>query len=169
MYARIKTSGSRSYLQLVEGYRNAEGKARQRVIATLGRVDQLRGGQLDALISGLQRIADDDELCTQPEDPQFLVALGYRHVYLLHELWTSLGLDVAIRRALRSSRRQFDATTLVRAMVFNRLCEPASKLGVLRWLETVSLPEAPETVTHDQHLSTMDALMDRVDAVELAE
>ena len=53
MYARIKTSGPRSYLQLVEGHRNAEGKARQRVVATLGRVDQLRDGKLDALIAGL--------------------------------------------------------------------------------------------------------------------
>lgn len=25
-------------------------------------------------------------------------------------------------------------------MVFNRLCGPQSKLGVLRWLETVALP-----------------------------
>lgn len=168
MYARIKTSGSRSYLQLVEGHRNADGKARQRVVATLGRVDQLRDGKLDALIAGLQRIVGNGEQRAHTEDPQFVTALGYGHVYLLHELWNLLGLDSAIRRALRSSRRQFDATALVRAMVFNRLCEPTSKLGVLRWLETVSLPDAPEEVTHDQLLRTMDALMDRVDAVEAA-
>jgi hypothetical protein len=28
----------------------------------------------------------------------------------------------------------------LRAMVFNRLCNPSSKLGVLRWLDTVALP-----------------------------
>jgi len=27
---------------------------------------------------------------------------------------------------------------LVRVMVFNRLCDPESKLGVLRWLETAA-------------------------------
>jgi hypothetical protein len=30
-------------------------------------------------------------------------------------------------------------------MVFNRLCDPGSKLGVLRWLETVALPQKFDT------------------------
>lgn len=168
MYVRIKKSGSRSYLQLVEGYRNAEGKPRQRVIATLGRAEQLQGGQLDALISGLQRLTGRAESNARDEEPEFHAALGFGHVYLLHELWHSLGLDEAVRRTLRSSRRQFDAATLVRTMVFNRLCDPGSKLGVLRWLETVSLPDAPQGVTHDRLLRTMDALMENADAVERA-
>jgi hypothetical protein len=32
-------------------------------------------------------------------------------------------------------RRQFDAEHLLRVTVFNRLCDPESKLGILRWLE----------------------------------
>jgi len=166
VYARIKKSGSRSYLQLVEGHRDAEGKVRQRVVATLGRVDQLQDGKLDALIAGLQRAAGHTP--GQEAEPQFLAALGFGHVYALHELWSSLGLDEALARALRSSRRQFDAAALVRAMVFNRLSEPSSKLGVLRWLQTVSLPEAPQAATHDQLLRAMDALMDRLEVVEAA-
>ena len=52
-------------------------------------------------------------------------------------------------------------------MVFNRLCDPHSKLGVLGWLETVSLPEVDTKVlTHQQLLRSMDALMDHQDAVE---
>ena len=167
MYARIKQSGPRQYLQLVEG-RRENGKVRQRVVATLGRVDQLQQGALDALIAGLQRVAGQAAESAQPQEPQFHAAQAFGHVYLLHELWQSLGLEAALSRTLRSSRRQFDAAQLVRAMVFNRLCEPASKLGVLRWLETVSLPEAPEKVTHDQLLRAMDALMDHIDAVERA-
>jgi hypothetical protein len=164
MYARIKQSGPRQYLQLVEG-RREDGKVRQRVIATLGRLDQLQDGTLDALIAGLQRAAGHEAPSGQP---QFHAALAHGHVYLLHELWRSLGLDGALKRALRSSRRSFDAAMLVRAMVFNRLCEPTSKLGVLRWLETVAMPDAPDAVTHDQLLRSMDALMDHIDAVEKA-
>ena len=167
MYARIKQSGPRKYLQLVEG-RREDGKVRQRVVATLGRVDQLQQGALDALIAGLQRVAGQAAGSTEPQEPQFQFAQAFGHVYLLQELWQSLGLEAALARALRSSPRQFDATQVVRAMVFNRLCEPTSKLGVLRWLETVSLPEAPEKVTHDQLLRAMDALMDHIDAVEQA-
>ncbi len=46
-------------------------------------------------------------------------------------------------------------------MVFNRLCDPTSKPGCLRWLETVAMPAMPETVTHQHLLRAMDALMDR--------
>lgn len=46
-------------------------------------------------------------------------------------------------------------------MVFNRLCDPESKLGVLRWLETVAMPGVEaEMITHQHSLCSMDALMD---------
>ena len=52
-------------------------------------------------------------------------------------------------------------------MVLNRLCDPDSKLGVLRWLETVALPEVDvTTITHQQLLRSMDALMDHQGAVD---
>ena len=55
-----------------------------------------------------------------------------------------------------------------RAMVFNRLCDPTSKLGCLRWLDTVAIPAMPEDVTHQHLLRAMDALMDHGQAVEAA-
>ncbi len=55
MYAKITSSGGRRYLQLVEGYRTEDGKVRQRTIGTIGRVEDLQGGALDALINGLNR------------------------------------------------------------------------------------------------------------------
>jgi hypothetical protein len=59
-----------------------------------------------------------------------------------------------------------DVEALVRAMVFNRLCEPDSKLGCLRWLETVAMPAMPDAVTHQHLLRAMDALIDHADRVE---
>jgi hypothetical protein len=84
----------------------------------------------------------------------------------LHELWKDLGFDRALGRALRSGTRRLDAEALVRAMVFNRLCAPDSKLGCLRWLETVAMPTMPEGVTHQHLLRAMDARMDRADRLE---
>jgi hypothetical protein len=44
---------------------------------------------------------------------------------------------------------------------------PESKLGVLRWLQTVSMPGVDaDKLTHQQLLRSMDALMDHQDAVE---
>ena len=42
---------------------------------------------------------------------------------------TPFASDRVLKRTMRSSRREFDAEALIRAMVFNRLCDPASKLG----------------------------------------
>ena len=70
-----------------------------------------------------------------------------------------------LKTTLRSSRRQFDAEALIRTMVFNRLSDPCSKLGLLDWLERVEMPGVTK-VTHQQLLRGMDALMDRVDEVK---
>jgi len=164
MYTRITRSGGRSYLQLVESFRTDTGAVRQRIVANLGRLDKLEAKDLDPLINGLNRALGRTENPAQAVEYESARAFG--DVYALHELWQSLGFGQAIRRALRSSRRGFDAEALVRAMVFNRLCAPDSKLGCLEWLETVSIPGMPESVTHDQLLRTMDALMDRADVVE---
>lgn len=163
MYTRITRSGERSYLQIVEGFRTESG-VRQRVVANLGRLDDLDGKKLDPLIHGLQRALG--RVPASAPVPEYDTALAFGDVYALNELWSSLGLGQAVARALRSSRREFDAEALVRAMVFNRLCAPDSKLGCLDWLQTVSIPCMPAAVTHDQLLRTMDALMDRAEAVE---
>ncbi|PKY10733.1 hypothetical protein B1757_09190 [Acidithiobacillus marinus] len=39
---------------------------------------------------------------------------------------------------LRKTRHTTDVEALIRVMVLNRLCNPESKLGGLRWVETVS-------------------------------
>ncbi|TDL74108.1 IS1634 family transposase [Palleronia sediminis] len=166
MYTRITKTGGRQYLQLVESFRNESGKVRTRVVANLGRLDQITPERVDPLINGLNRAVGRVEN-TFSEVVQE-AGLSFGDVFALHELWRDLGIDTALKRALRSSRRGFDAEALIRAMVFNRLCDPASKLGCLRWLETVAMPAMPKTVTHQHLLRAMDALMDHTDAVESA-
>ena len=164
MYAKITSSGGRRYLQLVEGFRTEDGKVRQRTIATIGRIDELQDGSLDALINGLNRAVGRADVQTGAVEADS--ALSYGDVFALHEIWKDLGFDRALQRSLRSGKRKIDVEALVRAMVFNRLCTPDSKLGVLRWLETVAMPAMPARVEHYHLLRAMDALMDNVDRVE---
>ena len=57
MFVRVKPSGPRSYLQVVENKRDGR-KTRQRVIATLGRLDRLEAqGDLDSLAKSLARFS----------------------------------------------------------------------------------------------------------------
>ena len=54
MFVKVTKSGPRSYVQLVESYRDEAGKPRQRTIATVGRLDETAGA-VDSLLSGLLR------------------------------------------------------------------------------------------------------------------
>jgi transposase len=164
MFLRVNKSGERRYLQVVESYRNEAGQPRHRVVANLGRIDGMEEGYLDALIRGLCRVAGRDEPAAL--EITHAPAKAFGDVFALHALWNDLGFGRALGRALRSGKRKLDVEALVRAMVFNRMCDPTSKLGCLRWLDTVAMPEMPAKVEHHHLLRAMDALMDNVDRVE---
>jgi len=76
------------------------------------------------------------------------------NVWALTELWKELGF-LELRRVFGRTDHTTDVEALIRIMVLNRLCDPDSKLGVLRWLETVALPDIDVPgVTHQQLLCT---------------
>lgn len=169
MFVKITTSGPRKYVKLVEAFRDEEGVARQRVVATLGRLEQIRHGKGDALLNGLLRAAGKPTLDEGTGAVAFAPAVAVGDTWLLHALWHELGLAGAFRRVLRRHRRQFDAEHLLRVMVFNRLCDPESKLGILRWLEGTRVPQVDSSkVTHQHLLRTMDTLNECTAALELA-
>jgi len=166
MFIKITTSGPRQYVKLVEAFRDAAGASRQRVIATLGRLESVQAGEADALLNGLLRATGRPTLEDGSGEVSFAPALSVGDTWLLSALWNELGFADAFRRVLRR-HRQFDAERLLRVMVFNRLCDPESKLGILRWLEGSRVPEVPaESVTHQHLLRTMDTLSDCAEEME---
>ena len=165
MFIKPTRSGGHTYLQLVESYRNEEGKTRQRTIATLGRLDE-SGGSVDALLGGILRAKGLPAATGASPQVAFESALALGDVWALDQLWKELGFD-RLGAVFRKARYTSAVEHAVRAMVFNRLCEPDSKLGVLRWLETVSLPGVDTaSLTHQHLLRSMDALMNHQDAVD---
>jgi transposase len=96
----------------------------------------------------------------------FEAARDFGDVWALTELWTSLGFD-RLRQVFRRTRHAIDVEALIRVMVLNRLCDPDSKLGVLRWLQTVTLPGVTlESIDHQHLLRAMDALVQHKEAVD---
>jgi hypothetical protein len=135
MHVKVTISGSRQYVQLVESYRDDSGRVKKRTVATLGRLDQL-GGDLDSVIRGLMKITGQDPASLDSSETTFESAKAYGDLWVLTQLWNTLGF-CEIRKVFRAARFTTDVEACVRAMAFNRLCDPDSKLGVLRWLETV--------------------------------
>ena len=166
MFIKLTRAGGHSYAQLVESFRNEEGKPRQRTVATIGRLDET-GGAVDALLNGLLRATGRQTVgADAPAQVQFESALALGDVWALDQLWRELGFD-ALAGVFRKARYTTPIEHALRVMVFNRLCDPESKLGVLRWLETVSLPEVDTVaMTHQHLLRSMDALMTHQDAVD---
>lgn len=171
MFVKVTTSGPRRYVQLVESYRDDAGRVKKRTVATLGRLDQLTG-ELDSVIDGLLKVVGRGPAVVQPAatsagaDVSFESARALGNVWTLTEIWKELGFS-DLRRVFRRTRHTIDVEALIRIMVLNRLCDPDSKLGVLRWLQTVALPDIDvKTLTHQHLLRSMDALMDQQEAVD---
>lgn len=169
MYVKVTTSGPRRYVQLIESFRDDDGRVKKRTVATLGRADQL-SGELDSVIDGLLKVAGREPAKLAPpisaSSLTFESARALGNVWTLTEIWKELGFS-DLRRVFRRTRHTIDVEALIRIMVLNRLCDPDSKLGVLRWLQTVALPDIEvKAVTHQQLLRSMDALMDNQDAVD---
>ena len=165
MFIKVTTSGGHRYVRLVESFRNADGQPRQRTVATLGRIDEC-GGPLDALLAGLLRAKGRPAADGDAPQLRFESALALGDVWALDALWHELGFD-GLAAVFRRARFTNPVEHAIRVMVFNRLCDPDSKLGVLRWLTSVAMPGIDgDKLTHQQLLRSMDALMDHQAAVD---
>lgn len=167
MFIKVTKSGPRRYVQLVEAYRDDTGRPKQRTVATLGRLDQL-GDSIKSMHEGLSRILGmDSSPGLGNGNPQFDSSRALGDVWVLTQVWKQLGLD-RLRQVLKQrTRHRIDLEALLRLMVINRLCDADSKLGALRWIKTVSLPDMSlESVNHQQLLRTMDALLEHKDVID---
>ena len=165
MFIKLTRASGHTYAQLVESFRDEHGRPRQRTLATIGRVDEA-GGQVDSLLKSLQRAKGQPASELSPPQVRFECARALGDVWALDQLWHELGFD-RLAAVFRRARYTTPVEHAVRVMVFNRLCDADSKLGVLRWLETVAVPGVQTSdITHQQLLRSMDALMDHQGEVD---
>ena len=161
MFIKVTRSGPRRYVQLVESFRE-DGRVKQRTLASLGRLERI-APEVESIVGGLRRLVSGEEKveAIDPALVEFAPSRTLGDVWTLDALWKGFGLarlDDVFRR--QGSRRRTAVEAMLRVMVFNRLCDPASKLGILRWLETTSVPGIDAKAVRHQHLlRAMDALI----------
>src|SRR5512142_1993172 len=135
MFFRTKTSGSRPYLQIVEN-RWVDGRPRQRVIATLGRLDHLQqSGQLDALLISGARLAQSVLLISAHAKGQ-LPTITTRRIgpaLIFERLWQQTGCQRAIEQLLDGRRFEFDVERAGFLTVLHRLFDPGSDRAADKW------------------------------------
>ena len=135
MFFRVKTSGERQYLQLVE---NAwqQGRTRQRVLATLGRLDQLQqSGQLDALLASGARLAQRSLLLTAHREGQLpiLTTCIIGPALIFERLWQVTGCRDVLSELLADRRFAFAVERAIFLTVLHRLFASGSDRAADRW------------------------------------
>lgn len=146
MFFRAKKSGSKNqphqYLQIVESFRNGK-TVRQRVIATLGRLDHLKtAGQIDSLVNSLVRFSETLRVIAAVKDPKITTCRtkSWGPPLVFGRLWERQGLPEVISFLAVGRRFRFDLQRAVFALSLQRLCEPGSDLQGSHWLKTVESP-----------------------------
>lgn len=146
MFARVKQSGRYEYLQIVHNER-VEGRVRQRVIATPGRLDVLKQtGQLDGLLESLARFSDHaavlNGLRRKEIEPVRSVRIGGPLVF--QRLWDELGLPDILRRLLARRRFEFSVERVVFISVLHRLFAPGSDRAAEGWCRRYAVGDIDE-------------------------
>jgi transposase len=160
MYPRVKRvrrgDQVHEYVQLVEGHR-VDGKVRQRVVATLGRLDELKAsGQLDRWAGAFARL-DPPPVGTRREVGALLLVSHYLRRLGLTEL-----VDAA---APMRGKSLLTHGEVISALVANRLSCPAPLYDVTGWASGAAVAEllrVPAGLLNDDRLGRALEVFDTV-------
>jgi len=135
MFVRAKKSGAYRYLQLVHNER-IDGKVRQRVLATLGRLDVLqKSGQIDALLASCGRFAQHTAILDAHRQGKMEAAATIKigPSLVFERLWNELGFPEILRDLLGHRRFEFAVERVVFLTVLHRLFDPGSDRAAEVW------------------------------------
>jgi hypothetical protein len=126
MFARVKRSGKHDYLQLVEN-RKEQGKVRQRVIATLGRLDELQAkGQIEGLARSLARLSEQVLLILSGKSAPGVEAVTIGPALIFERLWQRTGIRDVLQRLFLDRRFDFEVERAIFLAVLHRLMASGS-------------------------------------------
>jgi transposase len=162
MFARIKKSGKYQYLQIVEN-RKEKGKVKQRVIATIGRMDQLHPkGRVETLIRSLSRFSEKTFLILSGNSDVSADAVKIGPSIIFERLWKETGIKKAIQRLLIDRRFEFNVERAIFLTVLHRLIVSGSDRFCERWRRDYSINGTEQLDLHHLYRA-MTFLGDEVD------
>jgi hypothetical protein len=150
MFFRIKPSGERRYLQIVENTRDGAA-TRQRVVATLGRVEGLEAsGKLDALLRSGARLCETALLISSQQagtlEASETMRIGAPMIF--GRLWEQTGCAAVIQHLAADRGFGFSLERAVFASVLHRLIVSGSDRACDAWLDAYHVPGADALALH---------------------
>jgi transposase len=150
MFFRLKRSGPRSYLQIVEN-RREKGVVRQSVLVTLGRYEDLKAaGGLDALLQSGSRLSDSVLLLSAHRRGE-VPALSCRRVgppLVFERLWEKSGCREVLEQVGSARGFGFSVERVVFAAVLHRLMQSGSDRSAMRWQESYGISGQEDFALH---------------------
>jgi len=150
MYFRKKTSGGRAYLQIVESRRDG-AQVRQQVIATLGRIEDLRdSGQLERLLRSGARFAAKAIVVNALAEGTAAANAARRigPALVFERLWEDTGCRKVIEDLSGSRKYGFPLERAVFLTVLHRLFAGGSDRAADRWREDYTIDGVEDIDLH---------------------
>ena len=150
MFFRIKKSGTRGYVQVVENKR-VDGTVRQSVIATLGRTDALAAsGALASLLASGARFCDQVLLieASKNDDAFALSAKRIGGPLLFGRLWEELGIQNVLSDLLKERAFEFAVERAIFTATLHRLFVSGSDRDCVSWVGDYDIPGSDGLALH---------------------
>ena len=141
MYLKKSTSSKtgRTQLSIVHGFRDKEGKTRQKTIQTLGYLDVLEKEYKDP-IAHFEQVTEEMDRARKEENKNITISISpqdslpvgtdnrknFGHVAFSH-LYHELELDYFINNRRRYTKAEFNHNAIFKLLVYSRLLQPSSK------------------------------------------
>ena len=148
MFARVKKSGNNQYLQIVEN-RRENGKVVQRVISTLGRMDQMtEKGEVESLIRSLSRFSERTLLILSDKSNVSASARKIGPSLIFERLWKELGIGSIVSSLVAERKFGFSVERALFLTVLHRLFVSGSDRGCEKWRRDYRINGAEEIALH---------------------
>jgi transposase len=148
MFARVKKSGSYQYLQIVEN-RWEKGQTRQRVIATIGRLDQMsEKGEVESLVRSFSRFSEKTLLILSDKSKVSASAKKIGPALIFERLWKELGIGSIVSFLVTERKFGFSVERALFLTVLHRLFVSGSDRGCEKWHRDYRIDGAEDIALH---------------------
>ena len=141
MFVRTQTSGSRTYLLIVDN-QWVDGKVKQRVLLRLGRLDELlASGRLDSLIQSLGRFSEKLAVLGAHAQGDSIATRSARigPALIFQRLWQACSIDKVLTALLEGRRFEFSVERAIFLTVLHRLFAPGSDRAAEKWKDDYAI------------------------------
>jgi len=146
MFFRLKKSGERAYVQIVENKR-VDGAVRQSVVATLGRADELEAsGALASLLASGAKLTDHVLLISAlDQDAEGALSASAKRPggpLLFGKIWERLGIPEVLADLLADRAFEFSVERAVFVSTLHRLFVSGSDRDCVSWMQDYDIAGA---------------------------